>query len=129
MRISDWSSDVCSSDLKSFVNTASASKRATELSTVSRSCGCRRTTENRHVTFAQILQRRERCNRNRIWADRGPRLGRRHRGAYRRRRQPHDQLGRASCRGRVCQYVELSVAAVLLKKKHKKITSRKTSQP
>src|SRR3546814_13913684 len=28
-----------------------------------------------------------------------------------------DQIGRASCRGRVCQYVAISVAAVSLKKK------------
>src|SRR3546814_12123594 len=31
-----------------------------------------------------------------------------------------EKIGRASCRGRVCQYVESSVVAVLVKKKKKK---------
>src|SRR3546814_14533209 len=35
-------------------------------------------------------------------------------------KQPADrQIGRASCRERVCQYVEISVVAVSLKKKNK----------
>src|SRR3546814_13672634 len=35
--------------------------------------------------------------------------------------QDHPEIGRASCRERVCQYGEISVVAVSLKKKHKKI--------
>src|SRR3546814_12056897 len=35
-------------------------------------------------------------------------------------RQPHDEIGRASCRERGCQSVELSVVAAYLKKKNKK---------
>src|SRR3546814_12033411 len=36
-------------------------------------------------------------------------------------RQPHAEIGRASCRERVWQYVEISVVAVSLKKKNNKI--------
>src|SRR3546814_18913616 len=32
----------------------------------------------------------------------------------------HEEIGRASCRERVCQYVEISVVGVSLKKKQKK---------
>src|SRR3546814_17333925 len=35
----------------------------------------------------------------------------------RRAAQPEEQIGRASCRERVCQYVSISVVAVALKKK------------
>src|SRR3546814_13440615 len=34
-----------------------------------------------------------------------------------------EKIGRASCRGRVCQYVEISVGAVSIKKKKKKRTN------
>src|SRR3546814_13421154 len=40
--------------------------------------------------------------------------------------QRHTKIGRASCRARVCQYVEISVVAVSLKKKLKKRTSNKS---
>src|SRR3546814_13426712 len=40
--------------------------------------------------------------------------------AYRRHPYRRDQIGRASCRERVCQYVEISVVAVYLKKKKDK---------
>src|SRR3546814_3278460 len=61
MRISDWSSDVCSSDL-----------------------------------FRPAYARHRRC---RGAASARPRLARRRSGGR------HDQIGRASCRERVCQYV------------------------
>src|SRR3546814_18409821 len=43
------------------------------------------------------------------------------------RRRPRAQIGRASCRERVCQYVEISVVAVSLKKKN--TTTDSKAQP
>src|SRR3546814_8008751 len=77
MRISDWSSDVCSSDLPA------ASSRSTV--TVHRASALLQS-----AVSTRVLQRM--C-----------------------RSMP--KIGRASCRGRVCQYVEISVVAVELKKK------------
>src|SRR3546814_14258092 len=62
--------------------------------------------------------------------------GRNKGGGVRRRRAPEDirpeglqvapgQIGRASCRERVCQYVEISVVAVSLKKKKQYIYTYK----
>src|SRR3546814_18681903 len=81
MRISDWSSDVCSSDL------APATVRADGLT-------CRRL---------------GRCGRGGLLPGRGVRPGE--------RRPGRGQIGRASCRERVCQYVSISVVAVYLKNK------------
>src|SRR3546814_12884390 len=39
---------------------------------------------------------------------------------------PENEIGRASCRERVCQYVSISVVAVSLKKKHKKTGEQKS---
>src|SRR3546814_20226174 len=93
MRISDWSSDVCSSDLA-----------AAELPAL-------------HSTHPGL------------WAARGTHAGGRtrhpqhpHLALFQRRagsRAPSisAQIGRASCRERVCQYVSISVVPVTLKKK------------
>src|SRR3546814_20313889 len=78
MRISDWSSDVCSSDL-----VARRRWRATALGT---SC--------RLIRFLLSLPAR------------------------------HHEIGRASCRERVCQYVSISVVAVSVKTQN--ITPDKT---
>src|SRR3546814_12095227 len=91
MRISDWSSDVCSSDL------ASAQFR-------------------RGRVLGSLLVH--------------PELGGRRSGGGERSHESHDgrgcgefahvcpqEIGRASCRERVCQYVSISVVAVSLKKK------------
>src|SRR3546814_15600755 len=89
MRISDWSSDVCSSDLRGD-------------------------------------RRGRRCR-----GQRGDRQQRRKgRGRWGRRGGGGGQIGRASCRGRVCQYVSISVVAVSLKKKEYKqqITQSTTSR-
>src|SRR3546814_12887245 len=82
MRISDWSSDVCSSDLS--------------------------------ARWRRALARASPPR-----ADR-PARGRRCRAAAPRRRSA--EIGRASCRERVCQYVSISVVAVSLKKKTTKHT-------
>src|SRR3546814_3224471 len=85
VRISDWSSDVCSSDL------------AAEIAAALAAVVCR-------VTVDAL----------------GPASWPRHaeapRGPLHRREVAGDQIGRASCRERVCQYVSISVADVSLKK-------------
>src|SRR3546814_13091664 len=79
MRISDWSSDVCSSDLS-----ASSGR-----------------TSGRNTAASAMLKA--------VWAlttRRAPSLP----------NTDSQQIGRASCRERVCQYVSISVVAVSLKK-------------
>src|SRR3546814_15392950 len=99
MRISDWSSDVCSSDL-----------RQREIPG-----------RNAHHRPQRLLRRAEgRPRLRRIIAqeiDRLPHFG--NGVGQRLARLPHDQaqpIGRASCRERVCQYVYISVVAVSLNK-------------
>src|SRR3546814_17073900 len=82
MRISDWSSDVCSSDLLSTDD-------------LRIEAGCRLVGVN--DLDADIAA-------NGGAARFGVEIG---------------QIGRASCRERVCQYVEISVVAVSLQKKQK----------
>src|SRR3546814_15769126 len=102
MRISDWSSDVCSSDLteQQFpgihvhgVGNAHQPRRFDVLDV--------------HLVRAPIADRRFR------------RLGA---SGYPGRMQAEFghplEIGRASCRERVCQYVWIPVVAVSLKKKH-----------
>src|SRR3546814_1212200 len=86
MRISDWSSDVCSSDLI--------------------------------PDHGERRAGRDPCGPHPCAAGRG----RAHRGGRRRdrrggRKRGGGEIGRASCRERVCQYVWISVVAVALKKK------------
>src|SRR3546814_1460895 len=86
MRISDWSSDVCSSDL--LVQQRDAQRVLRRLLQHPHPC-CRR--GRAPFAIAQLVQE--------VLA------------------QLRDEIGRASCRVRVCQYVEISVVAVSLKKK------------
>src|SRR3546814_19260943 len=85
MRISDWSSDVCSSDLlagdagEDFGNMEGLGQEALDFA---------RARDGQLVLFAQFIH-----------AENG-----------------NDEIGRASCRERVCQYVKSSVVAVSLKK-------------
>src|SRR3546814_13549331 len=98
MRISDWSSDVCSSDL----GPGSAGAAIT------------------------LLGQKQRCLRD------GPPLGMGRplrAGTHARRTSargnqigfqvPNPEIGSASCRERVCQYVSIPAVAVSLKKKQK----------
>src|SRR3546814_20336343 len=98
MRISDWSSDVCSSDL--------GNPRAF------RPC----------AQDCPYRPREWRGGRYRV----GARPGWRRSARPTRREDPGGwcrQIGRASCRERVCQYVEISVVAVSLKNKKKNKTN------
>src|SRR3546814_19684589 len=99
MRISDWSSDVCSSDLVAVLENAFAKVRPRE-------------------NHAERIERRPGLDR--AAADHAA-LRKRPRAAAGGRARISNgdagQIGRASCRERVCQYVSISVVAVSLKKK------------
>src|SRR3546814_16297737 len=95
MRISDWSSDVCSSDLGNDAN---------------------------HPHGGGLRHAAGHGMANRLGGD--PQAEQAHHRALQQRgagtpdqRQREDEIGRASCRARVCQYVEISVVAVSLKNK------------
>src|SRR3546814_1065229 len=99
MRISDWSSDVCSSDLRSSAEPGSQPD------------GCDHHDQTRYdargVMGTAGLEGKHRLHQGvarEANQDRPDSLCARH------------QIGRASCRERVCQYVEISVVAVSLKK-------------
>src|SRR3546814_18803964 len=92
MRISDWSSDVCSSDLK---DVESVQAFGTELDPYA---------PRYEWINHSIHGRHQHLERSRL------RIG-------------GEEIGRASCRERVCQYVSISVVAVSLKKKKQQPTS------
>src|SRR3546814_16562488 len=109
MRISDWSSDVCSSDLLDPAEIEIDPPPLTERCGwhVDRACvggGAGKVADAVVGVVAQALELRQhglrRCAAAWLEGD-GPR----------------PQLGRASCRERVCQYVLISVVAVPLHKK------------
>src|SRR3546814_20724525 len=94
MRISDWSSDVCSSDLRGFDGLARIGRRGKAPID---------TPEARGIIVA--------AHRQQCAADDA--IGRQS-------VQDRPEIGRASCRERVCQYVENSVVDVAFKKKTKR---------
>src|SRR3546814_16083160 len=107
MRISDWSSDVCSSDLP-------AARRRADRDRLH--LGHRRG----HV--GDRRERRDALDRVVARDDRGqPEIGIGGDG------RDMLEIGRASCRERVCQYVSISVVAVSLKKKHHETTKNLTN--
>src|SRR3546814_13543817 len=97
MRISDWSSDVCSSDLAEGLleQTRDASSGATVIGTV----------EVRWLDgdTLHVATTEARAGGGAYVVGRGDDIA---------------EIGRASCRERVCQYVSISVVAVSLKKKN-----------
>src|SRR3546814_17386496 len=97
MRISDWSSDVCSSDLQHDIDRARR----------------QRVDHRRRDRHEQDLEQRRADNDVRPHAEEKA-----HRGPPDNAAADTEQLGRASCRERVCQYVSISGVAVSLKKKH-----------
>src|SRR3546814_11817819 len=99
MRISDWSSDVCSSDLAIAVGDLARLGVGANAKADDRRFRCSR---QRHVRFRDAADAR--------MQDAGTNLVGRdlvHRA---------DEIGRASCRERVCRYVSISVVAVYLTK-------------
>src|SRR3546814_15688041 len=107
MRISDWSSDVCSSDLNwIYFNHRVIPQANSARSHQGCGIGGPATAPGAGATTAD-------------GAGAAPSIG----GAINSDASPTgstwriEQLGRASCRGRVCQYVEISVVAGTLKKK------------
>src|SRR3546814_15876657 len=128
MRISDWSSDVCSSDLG--CDGGGVAQRLVPHRRHVRARRRRRLVLRRPPEGRDPPARREHL----VLGGRGrdPRPSRRARGrggggaerAHRGRGAGGagpGQIGRASCRERVCQYVSISVVAVSLR--HKKISS------
>src|SRR3546814_16626074 len=100
MRISDWSSDVCSSDLSSH-----------QEPTASRADDARRVPGARSARFFRERSRLHGGLRPESLPDRAvPQTAR--------------EIGRASCRERVCQYVYISLVSVTLKQKHITYTLR-----
>src|SRR3546814_14417040 len=93
MRISDWSSDVCSSDLSSSVAPADSSAWFQACSQPSKSVMSRLLMGRKSLTCCAARKTTE--------------------------------IGRASCRQSVCQYVSISVAARPLKK----TTTHQHAQP
>src|SRR3546814_13593571 len=108
LRISDWSSDVCSSDLGRFgdgrrpAQPAFLRRRERTFVTTSH-LGTEH--QPRHVQIARQRQRRV--------------VAQFHSGTT----GPAQQIGRATCRERVCQSVYISVVAASLKQKEKTETT------
>src|SRR3546814_20292770 len=98
MRISDWSSDVCSSDLVHWRQRQTDPDVWKALDQLPNSL-----LWNEHIRMKMRLIDHARANLE----------------------QQRRQIGRASCRERVCQYVSISVVAVSLKKKQYSKTNKK----
>src|SRR3546814_15807976 len=109
MRISDWSSDVCSSDL---VHADAASPR--NLDRIA-ALGLGVLVQNRHLLkggdYVEHWGREATANAQPIAGlrERGVKVG-----------LGTDEIGRASCRESVCQYVSIAVVAVSLKRQEEK---------
>src|SRR3546814_18867332 len=95
MRISDWSSDVCSSDLRQQIETPKHRRGADDI-------GRRAAKEPFDLRCAAAEHHQTHAHRNE--GEQRPGIG--------------EQIGRASCREKVCQYVSISVVGVSLKKKN-----------
>src|SRR3546814_17774776 len=97
MRISDWSSDVCSSDLTKSTFKSNSSKGGGGLN------------ELRFEDKAgseEIFMHAQKDLQTRVQKNASATIGANKQLTVRGNRS--DQIGRASCRERVCQYVEIS---------------------
>src|SRR3546814_12471609 len=110
MRISDWSSDVCSSDLNR-VRVVDEEQEDVAIGRIER----RRVAADVDIGIIVHVRPVEHA-----W-NLPPGLPDAISGDLHHR---SDEIGRASCRERVCQYVEISVVAVSLKKKNNNITQQ-----
>src|SRR3546814_17257834 len=122
MRISDWSSDVCSSDLLTGLGLdaetagdANQGQRCLGTRTGDLECGGASGLGQRPVRQERATPRGDR-----VAATTGDHLGREATNwPALLVEQTGLEIGRASCRERVCQYVSISVVAVSLKNKKK----------
>src|SRR3546814_13004586 len=102
MRISDWSSDVCSSDLLHMQESPAMAHASVDSASFATGDSVTLTIDQSSKAALSVDQPPERS----LWAS-----------------LPFcmtvlaAEIGRASCRERVCQYVEISVVAVSLKNK------------
>src|SRR3546814_7950264 len=103
MRISDWSSDVCSSDLAALTGVGIAGKTPRRWVAFSM-LGFLKINQTRRVQLAKL--RRRSLSASQISAA----------------MKMNKQIGRASCRARVCQYVSIWVGDVSIQKKKQKET-------
>src|SRR3546814_12026004 len=110
MRISDWSSDVCSSDLELDLGHAQKGAADTVPGIVRHAV-----VEHRAAVAAQLDRALGAVLMKAVALQGDHRVGMRQLGHALR-----IQIGRASCRERVCQYVSISVVAGSFKKKKKK---------
>src|SRR3546814_15040003 len=101
MRISDWSSDVCSSDLRRFLHPAHRLADVAGEGLVGAEEEMKVRFDAEDELLHEIADRRIGGQAERLVADKVADMV----GAARR------QIGRASCRERVCQYVSISVVA------------------
>src|SRR3546814_18796881 len=123
MRISDWSSDVCSSDLPQPHHAASAfrsSEPSVKAPRRSRTCPVRPRSETE--PGRRVVAKGDWFSALRMgWSAPNRQVPLPHTPiAALDREQSRGAIGRASCRERVCKYVENPVVAVSLKKKKKK---------
>src|SRR3546814_15862664 len=100
MRISDWSSDVCSSDLVAEEKEQQPAYRIEEQDVAEPDQIEMREAEQREPDHAGIMRRRRAAplRRGAFDDEQGA-------GAEQQREKPAHQIGRASCRERGCQYV------------------------
>src|SRR3546814_11788662 len=109
MRISDWSSDVCSSDLAGRGSDPVVTEQQqgeVPAEPVRQKIPLRQMTVDEGHAGARAFPEGGIVGIRRCIIGKGRGLAR-----------IDEQIGRASCRERVCQYVEISVVAVALKKK------------
>src|SRR3546814_16302117 len=104
MRISDWSSDVCSSDLEDFAYLPETLAMVVRSLGEQWGIGCELKVEDGNCATSALIGRELSFAVREIVAN-----AVRHAGAT--------KIGRASCRERVCRYVYISVGDVSLKKK------------
>src|SRR3546814_12436480 len=108
MRISDWSSDVCSSDLRRrFAGRQLRQVNAERLRSFHAGADDMMRLAERHPRLAHQPVGKIGRGREARSGKRAPPVG----------AEGQSQIGRAACRERVWQYVEITVAGVTLKKK------------
>src|SRR3546814_18764549 len=125
MRISDWSSDVCSSDLRAARDCGAEPEEMPALQIADRlglpPLHAEQVGGARHVDIEEGAPHQEiaRLGGDILRALGQPLRRDRARQAALAPAAPPVEIGRASCRERGCQYVSFSVVAVSLKKKKK----------